>query len=311
MAARVVFMGSPDFALPSLEALHAQHEVVGVVTQPDAPAGRGQDLRPPAVKVAAERLGLPLIQPKRLSEAAAMEQLRAWSPELIAVAAFGQILKPAVLELPKHGCLNVHASLLPRWRGAAPIQAAILHGDEETGITIMRMDEGLDTGPILSKRAIPIGAEDTGGGLFERLAPLGAELLLETIPGYLAGRLVPVPQDDSQATLAPMLKKADGELDFEQTAEQLARQVRAFNPWPGAYARLGEQTLKVHAAHAAAGKAAVGQTTTHNDLPAIGTAEGLLVLDQVQPAGRATMQGADFLRGARDWTQSQASKESS
>jgi methionyl-tRNA formyltransferase len=299
--ARIVFMGSPDFALPALNALHEHHDVVGVVTQPDSLAGRGRVLRPPAIKEAAQRLGLPLIQPRRLSEDSAMQQLADWAPDLIVVAAFGQILKPAVLELPPQGCINVHASLLPRWRGAAPIHAAILNGDEETGITIMKMDPGLDTGPILSQRAIPIQEDDTGGRLFDKLARLGAKLLIETLPGYLSGRLVPVPQDESRATMAPTLKKAEGELDFSQPAEMLARTVRAFNPWPGAYTFMDGQPFKVHRAHSAQGSGPPGQRSIHAGLPAIATGDGLLVLDKVQPAGKQAMGGADFLHGARDW----------
>lgn len=299
--ARIVFMGSPDFALPTLEALHQHHDVVGVVTQPDRLAGRGRVLRPPAVKEAAQRLGLPLIQPKRLSLEADMQQLADWAPDVIVVAAFGQILKPTVLDLPPHGCINVHASLLPRWRGAAPIHAAILHGDAETGITIMQMDPGLDTGPILSQRAIPIQDDDTGGTLFDKLARLGGDLLIETLPGYMAGRLVPVPQDESQATVAPTLKKEQGELDFSQPAEALARKVRAFNPWPGAYTFLDGQPFKVHRTHAVKGGGTPGARSIHQGLPAIATSEGLLVLDKVQPAGKQAMGGADFLHGARDW----------
>ena len=178
MQPRIVFMGSPGFALPTLKALADHFPVVGVVTQPDRPAGRGRHLQPPPVKTLAQSMGLPLIQPQRLQDPDAMARLRAWAPELIVVAAFGQILRPEVLNLPPYGCLNVHASLLPRWRGAAPVQAAILHGDPETGVTIMKMDPGLDTGPIISQRATRIGSEDTGGALSDRLARLGAQLLL-------------------------------------------------------------------------------------------------------------------------------------
>ena len=177
---RIVFMGSPDFAVPALDALAARYLIGGVVTQPDRPAGRGGTLVTPAVKQAAQRLGFPVIQPEKMRAPEAMAQLHAWAPDVIVVAAFGQILRPAVLDLPRFGCVNVHGSLLPRWRGAAPIQAAILAGDSETGITIMKMDTGVDTGPILSQRAIPIFPDDTGGSMFARMAPLGADLLLET-----------------------------------------------------------------------------------------------------------------------------------
>jgi methionyl-tRNA formyltransferase len=302
MNERVVFMGSPEFALPTLRALAESYPVAGVVTQPDRPAGRGRTLTPPPVKILAQELGLPVIQPARLKEPGAVEQLQAWQPDLIVVAAFGQILRPTVLDLPPFGCINVHGSLLPRWRGAAPIQAAILAGDAETGITIMRMDPGVDTGDILSQRAIPIPSEDTAGTLGERLAVLGAELLIGTLPAFLRGELLPLPQEDALATYAPMLKKEDGRLDFTRSAEELARMVRAYNPWPGTYTFWQGQMLKVHRAHAAgATSPGSGKTSILEGLPAVGTGQGLLVLDEVQPAGKKPMQGEVFLRGARGW----------
>src|SRR5512140_3815399 len=218
MSTRIVFMGSPDFAVPALNALAAQYPVVGVVTQPDRPSGRGMTLTPPPVKVTAQELGIPVIQPEKLKQPEAFQQLQDWDPELIVVAAFGQILRPNVLDLPKHGCLNIHASLLPRHRGAAPIQAAILAGDAETGITIMKMDAGLDTGPMLRQRAIPIAVDETGGSLFEKLSKLGGELLLETIPDYISGKLLPQPQPAEGATYFGMIKKEDGLLDFTRPA---------------------------------------------------------------------------------------------
>lgn len=302
MTIRIVFMGSPDFALPVLAALEGNFSVVGVVTQPDRPAGRGRELTPPPVKVLTRELGLPVIQPKNLRQPEALEQLQDWDPEVIVVAAFGQILRPNVLDLPPHGCVNVHASLLPRWRGAAPIQAAILHGDETTGVTIMKMDPGVDTGPILAQEPIPISPTDTAGTLSPKLAQLGADLLVETLPGYLSGDIEPKPQDDSQATYAPMLKKSDGELDFSETAEVLARKVRAYNPWPGTFTFLNQQRLKIHRAHPVDAEAiSPGQSTIYQDLPAIGTRSGLLVLDEVQPAGKKPMPGEVFLHGAKDW----------
>jgi methionyl-tRNA formyltransferase len=302
MKPRTVFMGSPEFSLPILRQLAENYPVAGVVTQPDRPAGRGRALTPPPIKFLAGELGLPVIQPSRLKEPAAMAQLEAWQPELIVVAAFGQILRPAVLDLPRYGCINVHASLLPRWRGAAPIQAAILEGDEQTGVTIMRMDPGVDTGPLLSQRAIPIHPEDTAGSLSQRLAGLGAQLLLETLPGYLSGDRAPQPQDDSQATYAPMLKKEDGQLDFSQPAARLARRVHAFNPWPGAYTIWQGQILKVHQARALDEPSpGPDRTAVHAGLPAVGTGDGLLVLEEVQPAGKRPMPGKDFLQGARGW----------
>jgi methionyl-tRNA formyltransferase len=298
---RIVFMGSPDFAVPALEGLARQYPVVGVVTQPDRPAGRGGTLRPPAVKEAALRLGLPIIQPERLRLPEAMDQLKIWAPELIVVAAFGQILRPDVLDLPKYGCLNIHGSLLPRGRGAAPIQAAILAGDPETGITIMKMDPGVDTGPMLSQRSIPISLDDTAGTLFEKLAPLGANLLLETLPGFLSGELQPRPQPVEGSTYAPMLKKEDGLLDFNQPAIALERRVRAYNPWPGAYFLYDGNPLKVRKATVAAGQTGAGSPAIYQGNPAIGTPNGLLVLEEVQPAGKKPMPGKAFLAGARDW----------
>ncbi|HEY5901469.1 MAG TPA: methionyl-tRNA formyltransferase, partial [Anaerolineales bacterium] len=224
-----------------------------------------------------------------------------FAPELIVVAAFGQILRPDVLDLPRYGCINVHASLLPRWRGAAPINAAILHGDSETGVTIMRMDAGLDTGPILSQRALPIGPDETAGQLYERLSLLGAELLIETLPEYLAGRIVPRPQPEAGVTLAPMLKKEEGALDFSLPADALARRVRAFNPWPGAFFEWTGGLIKVHRAHADQGEAPAGGLLVHNSEPAVGTGAGILVLDEVQPAGKKPMTGRAFLAGARGW----------
>lgn len=298
---RVVFMGSPDFALPTLRALAEHYEVVGVVTQPDRPSGRGRELKSPPIKTLAMDLSLALIQPEKLRAPEAMDQLRLWAPDLIVVAAFGQILRPDVLALPPRGCINVHASLLPRWRGAAPIQAAILAGDSETGMTIMQMDKGVDTGAMISQRAIPIKAEDTAGSLFEKLSRLGADLLIETLPRYLSGELKSQVQDESKATYAPMLKKEEGCLDFTQSAEELARRVRAFNPWPGAYMDFDGARLKVHRAHVETGNASVGQRLVYRDQPAVGARGGFLILDEVQPAGKKSMNGKSFLAGARKW----------
>jgi methionyl-tRNA formyltransferase len=246
-----------------------------------------------------------VIQPRRLKEPEAMDQLQVWSPDVIVVAAFGQILRQEVLDLPPYGCLNVHASLLPRWRGAAPIQAAILAGDEQTGVTIMRMDSGIDTGPLLSQAAIPIMPTDTAGSLRSRLAELGAELLLKTLPEYLNGELEPVAQEDESATYAPMLKKETGRLDLAQPAASLARQVRAYHPWPGSFLEWQGQALKIHQAHAFPcdpdPSLEPGQTLIFEGLPALVTSDGLLVLDNVQPAGKRSMAGDVFLNGARKW----------
>jgi methionyl-tRNA formyltransferase len=299
---RVVFMGSPDFSLPTLSALANAYDLVGTVTQPDRAAGRGRELKAPPVKTLALKLGIPVMQPEKLRQPDAMEQLQRWNPDLIVVTAFGQILRKDVLELPRFGCINVHASLLPRWRGAAPINAAILHGDEETGVTIMKMDAGLDTGPMLSQRSIRLTQDDTAGSVFEKLSQLGADLLIETLPDYLSGKLVPVPQPEEGMTYAPMIKKEEGQLDFTDDVNELQRRVRAFNPWPGAYMDFEGTLLKIHRAHVEAGEAFVGQRLIYLDQPAIGARGGLLVLDEVQPAGKKSMSGKSFLAGARHWT---------
>ena len=297
----VVFMGSPDFALPSLRALAKRYEVAGVVTQPDRASGRGREIKMPPVKTLAQELGLPLIQPEKLRAPEAMDQLRMWAPDLIVVAAFGQILKKDVLDLPRYGCINVHASLLPRWRGAAPIHAAILAGDEETGVTIMQMDVGLDTGPMLAQRSIRLTLADTAGSVTQALSTLGADLLIETLPRWIAGDIQPQGQDDTLATYAPMLKKEAGKLDFARDVNELERQIRAFHPWPGAYLELDTTLLKVHRAHVEQGEAEAGQRLVVQHQPAVGARGGILVLDEVQPAGKKSMSGQSFLAGARNW----------
>ena len=301
MSIRIVFMGSPDFSLPSLRALARAYQVVGVVTQPDRASGRGRELKAPPVKLLAQELNIPVIQPQKLREPEAVQQLQAWVPDLIVVAAFGQILRKDVLELPKYGCINVHASLLPRWRGAAPINAAVLAGDEETGVTIMKMDVGLDTGPMLAKKSIRIKPDDTAGSLFEALSTMGAELLIETLPAYVDGRIIPQPQPEEGATYAPMLKKEDGFLDFTQPVVDLERRIRAMNPWPGAWFEWNGAPLKVHKAHVGQGKAEAGKRLIEQNQPGVGAGGGVLILDEVQPPGKKSMSGKSFLAGVRDW----------
>lgn len=302
MSIKIVFMGSPDFSLSALRLLNEHYQVVGVVTQPDRASGRGRELKAPPVKTFALELNIPVIQPEKLREPEAMKQLRDWNPDLIVVAAFGQILKKDVLDLPKYGCINIHASLLPRWRGAAPINAAILAGDEETGVTIMKMDVGLDTGPMLAMKKIRIRRDDTAGSVFQTLSTLGANLLIETLPDYLSGTLMPTPQPDEGTTYAPMLKKQDGFLDFTHTAVELERRVRAMNPWPGAWFEWNGNVLKVARASVSEAKGlSIGSRFTVEGRPAIMSADGALVLDEVQPAGKKSMPGKSFLSGARDW----------
>ncbi len=295
----IVFMGTPAFAVPSLRALARHYSVAGVVTQPDRPAGRGQQLVVSPVKRTALQLNLPLLQPQNLHSPDAMAQLAAWSPDLIVVAAFGQILRPKVLDLPPHGCVNVHGSLLPRHRGAAPIPAAILDGDTEAGVTIMRMAAGVDTGPMLARRATPMASDDTTASLTERLADIGAALLIDTLPAYLAGALVPEPQDEAQATYAPQLAKEAGHLDFDRPAVELERRVRAFAPWPGAFALWQGQPLKILSATPADAEGAPGTVLAGETGPVVCCQPGGLRLAEVQAAGKKPLPASIFVRGAR------------
>jgi methionyl-tRNA formyltransferase len=298
---RIVFMGSPSFAIPSLMALAHHHEVVGVVTQPDRRAGRGRDMRSSEVKIWSLAHELPIIQPRRIKDEDHIHEINAWEPEIIIVAAYGQIIPPAILELTDLGCLNVHASLLPRWRGAAPVQAVILNGDQETGITIMRMDEGLDTGPILSQANTIIDETETGGELADRLSVMGAELLIDSLPPYLAGTLRPIPQDDTLATYAPMLKKVDGEIDIRKSATLLARQVRAYEPWPGSFLNWEGRRILIRQAHALPDQIGeAGLISEVDGFPALSATEGTLVMTVLQTAGRKAVSGEAFLRGAKD-----------
>lgn len=305
MDMRLVFMGTPDFAVPALVELQRSFQIAGVVTQPDRPAGRGRQTIPSAVKLAAIELALEVYQPQDTNSPPALEQIKSWQPDLICVAAFGQILSPELLAVPRLGCLNLHASLLPRWRGAAPINAAILAGDSKTGVTIMKMAAGLDDGPILSQHALQIGPDDTAGTLSARLAETGARLLAETIPGYAEGSMLPRPQDPALVTYARMLTKGDGSLDFSQTAVDLARKVRAFTPWPGTFSNWKGQRLIIHKARALSVTSPGGGVfLTWEGLPAVGTADGILVLLELQLAGKKRLPGADFLRGLPGWPES-------
>jgi len=297
---RTIFMGTPEIAVPSLQALlaHPDVEVVGVVTQPDRKGGRGRKLKPSPIKEAARAAGVPVIlQPARLRDPDAFEALAALQPDLIIVTAYGQILRPNVLELPRYGCINVHASLLPRWRGASPITAAILAGDPLTGVTIMVMDEGMDTGPILSQQAEPIRPDDTTGSLSQRLGKLGASLLIETLPCYLEGRIQPKPQPKEGVTLCRLVKKAHARIDWTRPAADIERMVRAYQPWPGAYAIWAGQQLKIGAASAADGEAPPGQVIAWGRKAAVGSGQGVLVIERAQLPGKKMLPIEDFLRG--------------
>jgi methionyl-tRNA formyltransferase len=301
---RAVFMGTPEFAVPTLRRLLQAYQVVGVVTQPDRPAGRGRKLQPPPVKELALAQGLPVLQPRSLrKDPAAVQAIADLEPDVIVVAAYGLILPQSVLDIPPHGCLNIHASLLPKYRGPAPIPAAILAGDGETGVTIMLMDAGMDTGPIIAQRRTPIHPDDTTASLSARLAELGAELLLEVLPGWLSGELTPQPQDDAQATYCGLIRKEDGGIDWTQPAEFIARQVRAYNPWPGAFTFWRGQRLKVLRARPveAPTDSPPGTVTLVERLPGVITGEGVLLLEEVQLAGKRAMPADVFIRGHRDF----------
>ncbi|MDQ0285783.1 methionyl-tRNA formyltransferase [Desulfofundulus luciae] len=299
---RVVFMGTPGFAVPALKALvGAGYPVVGVVTQPDRPKGRGKKIQPSPVKQAALHMGLPVLQPVRVRDAAFVEQLKQLGPEVIVVAAFGQILPPSILHLPPRGCINIHASLLPRYRGAAPIHRAIMNGERETGVTIMLMDEGLDTGDILLQQAVVINEADNAGAIHDRLAQLGAELLLQTLNLLKQGRLHPRPQEDSLATYAPPLTREDEIIDWERPARDLYNQIRGLDPWPGARTWWGEKVLKVWRAgvkEEAAPKGALpGQVIAAGEELVVATGRGCLSLQEVQLQGGRRLPVAEFLRG--------------
>ena len=304
MMARVIFMGTPEFSVPTLRALDEHHQVVGVVTQPDRRAGRGRQLVESPVKQVALERDLPLFQPRTLNSPEAVPHLAAWRPHAIVVAAFGQILPVPVLDLPPHGCLNVHASLLPRYRGAAPIAAAILNGETVTGITIMRMDEGLDTGPILAQAECPIAPDDTTGSLTAKLAELGAQLLVETLDGWLVGAVQAQPQDDSRATYCSQMEKKNGLLDWGRSAAYLDRQVRACDPWPGAFTRWQGQRLKILQAKPLPewqGEGQPGQVVEMGEGIGVISGQGALELLEVQLAGKKPMPAAVFARGKRDF----------
>jgi methionyl-tRNA formyltransferase len=311
-SSQIVFMGTPDFAVPTLRALleAARFDVVGVVTQPDRRAGRGRKVRVSPVKATAMAADVPIIQPARLRrEPDAVEHIRAWQPDFLVVVAYGQILAQEVLDIPRIAPVNVHASLLPRWRGAAPIQAAIRAGDGYTGITTMIMDAGMDTGPILLQDSIPIQPDETGQSLHDKLAPLGANLLVHTLDWLLSGSIAPHPQPEKEAliTLAPQISKADGEIDWTQTAMEIDRHVRAFTPGPGTYTFWEGQRVKIIAGYPLVIRVNIppgavrpaAETPIASDAPfGIGTGGGLYIPTRLQLAGRKVMTAADFLNGA-------------
>ena len=297
----IVFMGTPDFSVPILQQLIDQYTVIGVVTQPDRPAGRKQQIHMSPIKQLALAHNIPVLQPEKLRRAEAIEELKQWQSDLYVVAAFGQILPQVVLDIPKYGSINVHASLLPRWRGAAPIQAAIRAGDSETGVTIMKMDAGLDTGPMLKMRAIPIASDETGESLHDKLSVMGANLLIETLPAYLNGGIIPQAQPDNGTTYAPQVKKEEGNIDWLQDAQVIVRLIRAFTPWPGTFSFFKGQQLKILSGQAINGSEPVGKIIKRDDTICVGTGNGLIQLNIIQLAGRKAMHVGEFIRGQADF----------
>jgi methionyl-tRNA formyltransferase len=298
----VVFFGSPDFAIPSLIAVNNNYKITGVVTQPDRPAGRGKVVTPPPVKVLAKELGIPLIQPDRLKDPGVIEQLRKWNADVYVVAAFGQIFRKNILDIPPYGFVNVHASLLPRWRGAAPIQAAILAGDEYTGITIMKVDQGIDTGDIISQKQIKIMEQETAGELSERLAIAGAELLIETLPAYLSGIIESQQQNEAESTYAGMIRKEDAILGAGESAQMMERKIRAYHPWPVARLGLENSQVLIHKVRVEMGiNLSADVKYIYKGFPAISTVNGLLVLEVIQLPGKKPIDGKAFINSNRNW----------
>ena len=300
---RLVFLGTAEFACPALTAIQQAYDVALVVTQPDRPVGRHAVLTPPPVKVEALRLGLPVFQPVRVNSSDAIGRIRDARPDAIVVAAYGQLLKPELIGIPPLGTINIHASLLPRYRGAAPINWAIIRGETETGITTFLIDPGMDTGPILMQRATGIGPDETAGELHDRLAVLGAELILETLSGIESGRLTPIPQDDSAASLAPRLSRDDGMIDWSRPAQEIHNLIRGTNPWPGAFTHLAGKRVKVHRSRLTGIKRGehrpgmIALRGTGRLLVAAG--DELLELLEVQREGRPRVSGREFLNGLR------------
>jgi methionyl-tRNA formyltransferase len=301
---RLVFMGSPQFAVPPLEYLLLNgYQVAAVYTQPDRPAGRGRGLAASPVKQLAQARGLTVVQPANFKAAETREQLKAFNPDVIVVAAFGQILPQPVLELPKFGCLNIHPSLLPRFRGASPVASAILAGDDFTGVSIMLLDQGLDTGPLLARAQVPVSPRDTTGSLTAKLSWLGARLLGEVLVGWGRGELTPQPQNEAEASYCGPITKEEGEIDWRLSAVAIWRRVRAFNPWPGGYTRWRGKTLKVMEAVPLEEEttARVGEVVALGSGFGVGTGDGVLGVLRVQLEGKKAMSAQEFLRGQRDF----------
>lgn len=295
---RIVFIGTGEIGVPTLQSLlKSEHEIIALVTQPDKPVGREQRIEPPPIKKALERTTMSILQPSKIRDPEAIAQIRALQPDLIATMAYGQILPRDLLEIPKLACLNLHASLLPRWRGAAPIQAAIAAGDSETGVTVMYMDEGLDTGDLLLQRRIDIRPDETGGSLHDRLAQVAPEALLESLRLLSGGNAPRIPQENSRATNAPKLGRENGQIDWSEPAEEIQRKIRAFNPWPGAFMKLDGKNLKIFAATIVDLSGTPGEVLRSENGLIVAAGERAVSLDEVQLEGKRRMRADAFLRG--------------
>ena len=293
---KIVYMGTPDFAVPALEKLAAAHEVAAVFTQPDKPVGRKQVLMPPDVKVCAEKLGIPVCQPKSMKTDEALALLKSFAPDVVVVAAYGQILPKAVLDVPRLGCVNIHGSLLPKYRGAAPIQQAVLDGEKVTGVTTMLMDVGLDTGDILMKKETPIGENETSAELFDRLAVLGGELIIETLDLLEKGALTPKKQDEALATHTTKIDKSRCPVDFTKSAQEIHNQIRGLYSWPIATAEIGGKRVKLHRARVAEGSGKPGEILSVRPL-VIACGEGAIEILELQPEGKKKMTADAFAAG--------------
>ena len=300
---RIVFLGTSEFACPALAAVRDSHEIALVVTQPNRPVGRHAVLTPPPVKEEADRWGLPVFQPERVNSPDALARIREARPDALVVAAYGQILKPELIDIPQLGAINIHASLLPRYRGAAPINWAIINGETETGITTFLIDPGMDTGPILMQRRIEIGPDETAGELHDRLAAIGAELIVDTLDGLVAGELTPIPQDDSKATFAPRLSRDDGRIDWAKPAREIHNLIRGTNPWPGAFTHLAGKRVKLHRSRCTGikrGDHRPGEIVLRETGKLlVATGDELLEILELQREGRPRISGREFLNGLR------------
>ena len=305
--AKIVFMGTPRYAEIILRELIERFDVTGVITQPDKRVGRGFSVQSLPVKVFAKEKGIPCLQPEKLAVEEVLCVISEWEPHIIVVAAYGKILRSNILELPRFGCINVHASYLPKWRGASPIQAAILNGDQTAGVTIMKMDEGIDTGDIIMQKEIAISESETAASLTEKMAAIGAKLLVDTLPRYICGEIVPKKQLSKNATYSGLIKKQDGLLNFQKSAEELERQVRAYDPWPNCYFNWNGKNVKVYSAKVLISQnLKPGQRGIIEKFPCIGTRTYDLQLVRIQMPGKQKISGINFLNGARNWVDKNA-----